>query len=50
VADRYGPAALRRLYLAACAPGHVDIDTAVRETLGADTTSVLAAWRRWLNG
>jgi hypothetical protein len=50
VADRYGPAALRSLYVAACAPGHVDVDTAVRETLGADTPSVLTAWRSWLTG
>lgn len=50
VADRYGPAVLRRLYLEACAPGHVDVGTAIRETLGADTTSVLAAWRAWLTG
>jgi hypothetical protein len=50
VADRYGPAALRRLYVAACAPGHVDVDAAVRDTLGSDTTSVLAAWRAWLSG
>jgi hypothetical protein len=50
VSDRYGPTALRRLYLAACAPGHADVDTALREVLGADTTSVLAAWRTWLSG
>jgi hypothetical protein len=50
VADRYGPAALRRLYVAACAPGHVDVETAVRETLGAQETSVLTAWRSWLTG
>jgi hypothetical protein len=50
VADRYGPGALRRLYLAACAPGHADVGTALGETLGADTTSVLVAWRAWLSG
>lgn len=50
VADRYGPSALRKLYLAACAPGHVGVDAAIRDTLGSDTTSVLAAWRAWLSG
>jgi hypothetical protein len=47
VADRYGVAALRSLYVAACGVGHADVDTAVRETLHADVTEVLAGWRRW---
>ncbi|HZQ33092.1 MAG TPA: hypothetical protein VFB19_15310 [Mycobacterium sp.] len=34
VADRYGPAVLRRLYVDACGPGHPDASTAVRDTLG----------------
>jgi hypothetical protein len=50
VADEYGTPALRRLYLAACAPGHADVETAVRNTLGADVNQVLLAWRQWLSG
>lgn len=50
VADRYGVETLRRLYLAACGPGHVDVDTAARTTLGADLGAVLLDWRRWLAG
>jgi hypothetical protein len=50
VADRYGPDTLRRLYLAACGPGHADTDTAIRTVLHADTAEVLAAWRTWLAG
>lgn len=47
VADRHGVAALRELYLAACAPGHSDVATAVRDTLGADLPTVLDQWRQW---
>jgi len=50
VAERYGADALRRLYVAACAPGHAPVDSAIRDVLGADTSSVLAAWRTWLSG
>jgi hypothetical protein len=50
VADRYGTPTLRRLYLAACGPGHPDVSTAVRDTLGADLTQVVADWRQWLSG
>lgn len=50
VADRYGPATLRQLYLAACGSGHVDSDTAIRTVLGADTEQVRSAWRAWLAG
>ena len=50
VADRYGTQALRQLYLAACGLDHVDVDTAIRSVLRADTTEVLAAWRSWLAG
>lgn len=49
VADRYGAPTLRRLYERACRPGHPDVETAVRTTLGADLDEVLAEWRRWLN-
>jgi hypothetical protein len=50
VADRYGPSTLRSLYLAACGPGHADVGTAVRHTLGAELNQVLVAWRQWLSG
>lgn len=50
VADAYGPATLRALYLRACGHGHPDAAAAVRETLGADLPTVLVHWRRWLTG
>lgn len=50
VSHRYGTAALQRLYLRACGPGHGDVETAVSEALGADLEQVLADWRRWLAG
>jgi hypothetical protein len=48
VADRYGTATLRRLYERACGPGHVGVDAAVRDALGAELPVVLLDWRRWL--
>lgn len=50
VADAYGIGKLRELYLRACAPGHPDVATALRETLGADLDAVVAGWHRWLTG
>ncbi len=50
VADAYGVPRLRELYERACGPGHPDVATAVRETLGADLDAVVAGWRRWLTG
>jgi hypothetical protein len=50
VADRYGVATLRALYLRACGVGHPDVATAVRDTLGADMSEVLTQWRQWLTG
>lgn len=50
VADRYGPERLRALYLRACGPGHPDVATAVRDTLGAGLDEVLAGWRHWPQG
>nr|WP_231743097.1 basic secretory family protein [Mycobacterium sp. GA-2829] len=50
VADRYGPQRLRALYVAACGPDHVDVPTAVRESLGVDVDEVLAGWRQWPPG
>ena len=50
VADGYGTATLRALYLRACGPGHPDAATAVRDTLRADVPTVLARWRHWMSG
>lgn len=50
VADRYGLATLRALYLRACGPGHPDPETAVRETLHAGIDDVVVQWRQWLTG
>ena len=50
VADRYGTAALRALYVRACGFGHPDVEIAVHDTLGADLDEVLTGWRRWLTG
>lgn len=47
VADRYGPPALRRLYLRVCGVGHADVPTALREVLGERPDAVLARWRQW---
>lgn len=50
VADRYGSAALRELYLRGCGPGPADVATAMRDVLQADPDVVLAGWRQWLTG
>jgi hypothetical protein len=50
VADAYGTAMLRALYLRACGPGHPDAATAVRDALGADLPMVLVRWRHWMSG
>jgi Domain of unknown function (DUF4157) len=50
VAETHGAATLRALYVRACAHGHPDTATAVRDTLGADLDTVLADWRQWLSG
>jgi hypothetical protein len=50
IADRYGPATLRALYLRACGPGHPDPATAVRETLHEDIDRVVVRWRQWMTG
>jgi hypothetical protein len=49
VADQYGTATLRALYLRACGHGHPDAATAVRDILGADLDAVLTRWRQWLS-
>lgn len=43
VAQTYGAAKLRALYLAACGHGHSDIATAVRDVLGVDLQDLLKA-------
>ncbi|AKS33613.1 peptidase [Mycolicibacterium goodii] len=50
VADAYGVAKLRDLYVRACGPDHPDIATAVRQSLGADLDEVVDRWRRWMSG
>ena len=49
VADGYGTDGLRRLYVAACGPGHGDLATAVRQALGVDLAELRNGWARWLN-
>nr|WP_238159232.1 hypothetical protein [Mycobacterium sp. MFM001] len=48
VADSYGAATLRALYVAACGAGHADLPTAVHDVLGADPAGLLVDWQRWL--
>jgi hypothetical protein len=48
IADTYGTAKLRALYLAACGVGHADLPTAVRDVLGTDSGNLVTAWRQWL--
>lgn len=50
VADTYGVDGLRRLYVAACGPGHGDLAAAVREALGVDLTRLQTQWVHWLTG
>ncbi len=50
VADTYGSAKLRALYVAACGVGHADLPTAARDALGVDTAVLLDGWQRWLGG
>ncbi|KKB98725.1 hypothetical protein WR43_13170 [Mycolicibacter arupensis] len=48
VADRFGSAKLRELYLSACGPAHVAPAVAVPLVLGVDLPTLLAAWGAWL--
>jgi hypothetical protein len=50
VADAYGTATLRQLYVAACGAGRTDAVGAMRAVLGGDPASLLGRWRRWLTG
>lgn len=49
VADDFGADGLRRLYAAACGPGHSDLAAAARRALGVDMADLQARWARWLN-
>lgn len=48
VADTYGPARLRDLYLGICGVGRVDVPTAIHDVLDTDTSGLLARWHQWL--
>lgn len=48
VADTYGAAKLRDLYLAACGVGHTDVPTAIHDVLATDSAGLLARWHDWL--
>jgi hypothetical protein len=50
VAHTYGSDGLRRLYVAACQPGHPDADTATRTALGVSLPDLVSGWQRWLAG
>ena len=50
VADEYGPAALRRFYVAACGPDHPDPDASSRAALGVGLGDLVSRWQRWLAG
>ncbi|WP_369797561.1 eCIS core domain-containing protein [Mycobacterium sp. UM_WGJ] len=47
VAERFGTAKLRELYLTACGPGHVPPPVAVQLVLGVDLPELLAGWQQW---
>jgi hypothetical protein len=48
VAESYGKAKLRALYVAVCGVGHADLPTASRDVLGTDPAALLARWQQWL--
>jgi hypothetical protein len=48
IADTYGTAKLRALYLAACGVGHADLSTALGDALGTEPGNLITAWHRWL--
>lgn len=50
VAEEFGADGLRRLYVAACEPGHGGFDESVREALGTDVDDLRARWAQWLSG
>jgi hypothetical protein len=50
VAEKYGTAALRALYVRACGNGHPDLAAAVHDTLKTDFNGLLTEWRQWSTG
>jgi uncharacterized protein DUF4157 len=48
VADTYGPAKLRDLYLATCGVRRADLPTAVQDVLATSPAGLLARWHQWL--
>ena len=48
VADAYGTATLRTLYLRVGGTGHPDLASAFREVLHVDEADLLTRWRSWL--
>jgi len=48
IADTYGPAKLRDLYMATCGVGHGDLLTAARDILGTDSAHLITRWQQWL--
>jgi hypothetical protein len=47
VADTYGTAKLRELYVATCGATHVDVPTGLHDVLADDTAIVLVRWHQW---
>jgi len=47
VADTYGTAKLRDLYVATCGVKHADVPTALHDVLGDDAAIVLVRWHQW---
>jgi hypothetical protein len=47
VADIYGTAKLRALYVATCGFSHVDVPTALHDVLADDAAIVLVRWHQW---
>jgi hypothetical protein len=47
VADTYGTAKLRELYVATCGVRHADVPTAVHDVLADDPAIVLVRWHQW---
>jgi hypothetical protein len=50
IADDYGAAELRRLYLAVCGAEHRALGAAVRDVLGTDLPGLLNRWQQWFAG
>ncbi|WP_083066726.1 hypothetical protein [Mycobacterium arosiense] len=49
VADTYGPAKLRDLYLATCGVRHADVAVAGQHVLGDSPAGLLTRWHQWLS-